>query len=42
MRGQWETALAEERAALERAPSSELYRRNVEALEQKLKANHGR
>lgn len=36
LRGDWELALAESRAALERAPGNPLYRRNVEALEKKL------
>lgn len=39
LRGDWELALAEERAALERAPHSKLYRRNVEALEKKLQGD---
>lgn len=39
LRGDWELALAEERAALARAPHSKLYRRNVETLEKKLQGD---
>lgn len=37
LRGDWHEALAAARSALERAPHSKLYRRNVEALEKRVR-----